>query len=170
MKKIFLILAIQTTALIATAQKFAYVDSDYILKNIPSYQEAQKALDELSVKWQNQIEAKYTEIDQLYKAYQAEQVLLTEELKRKREEEIITKEKEAKDLQKDKFGVDGELFKKRQELVQPIQEAIYKAIKEIAQAEALAIVFDKATESNILFANNKFDKSDDVLKRMGYSK
>lgn len=170
MKTILLTSLLSFAAFFAQAQKFAYVDSDYILKNIPSYQDAQKALDELSVKWQNQIEAKYTEIDQMYKAYQAEQVLLTEEMKRKREEDIILKEKEAKDFQKDKFGVDGELFKKRQELVQPLQEEIYNAIKQIAQAEALAIVFDKATQSNILFANNKFDKSDEVLKKLGYSK
>lgn len=170
MKKTFLILAMTTVGFASYAQKFAYVDSDYIIKNIPSYQDAQKALDELSVKWQNQLEAKYADIDQLYKSYQAEQVLLTEDMKRKREEDIIQKEKEAKDFQKEKFGVEGELFKKRQELVQPIQEEIYNAIKQIAQAEALAVVFDKSTQSNILFANNKFDKSDEVLKKLGYTK
>ncbi len=152
------------------AQKFAFVDSEYILGQIPSYQEAQKALDDLSVRWQEQIEGKYTEIDKLYKAYQSEQVLLTEEMKRKREDEIILKEKEAKDLQKAKFGVDGELFQKRKELVQPIQEEIYKAIKDIARLQALSFILDKSGQSNILFADSKYDKSDDVLKKMGYNK
>ena len=104
------------------AQKFAYVDTDYILENIPSYSEAQKELDATSLRWQKEIEAKYAEIDQLYKAFQAEQVLLTDEMKKKREDEIIHKEKEAKEFQKRKFGVDGELFKKRQELIKPIQD------------------------------------------------
>ncbi len=170
MKRLFILVVVTCMGFTTQAQKFAYVDSEYILKNIPAYQDAQKALDELSVKWQNQLEAKYTEIDQLYKAYQAEQVLLTEEMRRKREEEIILKEKEAKEYQKEKFGVEGELFKKRQELVQPIQEEIYKVIKSIAQVEQLALVFDKSTQSNILFANSKFDKSDEVLKKLGYSK
>ena len=110
------------------AQKFAYVDTDYILKNIPEYQTAQKQLDELSVKWQQQIEAKYSEIDRLYKAYQAEQILLNEDMKAKRENEIIRKEQEVKDFQKEKFGVEGVLFKKRQELVQPIQDQIYNQL------------------------------------------
>ncbi len=170
MKKIIVCSLLILTGHFAQAQKFAYVDSDYILKNIPKYQEAQKTLDDLSVKWQNQVEARYTEIDQLYKSYQAEQVLMTEDMKRKKEDEIIQKEKEAKELQKSYFGVDGELFKKRQEIVQPIQEEIYKAIKEVAKLEALAIIFDKATQSNILFADVKYDKSDEILKKLGYSK
>ncbi len=150
------------------AQRFAYVDSEYILSQIPSYTEAQKALDDLSVRWQEQIEAKYSEIDKLYKAYQAEQVLLTEEMKAKREEEIISKERSVKDFQKEKFGVDGELFKKRKQLVEPIQEEIYEALKSIAKAEGLSMIFDKSTESNILFADQKYDKSDQVIRKLGY--
>ena len=151
------------------AQKFAYVDTDYILKNIPENQTAQKQLDELSVKWQKQIEAKYAEIDRLYKAYQAEQILLNEDMKAKRENEIVRKEQEVKDFQKDKFGVEGVLFKKRQELVQPIQDQIYNAIKEIAEAGSYSVILDRAGQSNILYANTRYDKSDDVLKKLGYS-
>ena len=152
------------------AQKFAFVDSEYILSQIPSYQEAQKALDDLSVRWQEQIEGKYAEVHKMYQSYQAEQVLLTEEMKRKREDEIIKKEQEAKDLQQAKFGVDGELFQKRKELVEPIQEEIYKAIKEVAKLQGLSFMFDKSGQSNILFADSKYDKSDEVLKKLGYNK
>jgi outer membrane protein len=161
---VFFLICIQFTH----AQKFAFVDSDYILENIPDYQAAQKELDQLSVKWQNQIEAKYAEIDKLYKSYQAEQVLMTEDMKRKKEDEIIKKEKEAKDYQKSKFGVEGELYKRRQELVKPIQDDIYNAIKEVATVGNYAIIFDKSTQSNVLYANSRYDKSDDILKKLGY--
>lgn len=151
------------------AQKFAYVDTDYILEKIPEYNEAQQTLDDLSINWQKQIEAKYSEIDQLYKAYQAEQILLTEEMKKQRENEIIRKEKEVKDFQKSKFGVDGELFKKRQELIQPIQDQIYNAVKEIAEAGSYSMILDRSGQSsNILYGNSRYDKSDAVLKKLGH--
>ncbi|MCI5058126.1 MAG: OmpH family outer membrane protein [Flavobacteriales bacterium] len=169
MKKIFLLPLMMIMMISLTqAQKFAFVDTDYILENIPDYQAAQKELDQLSVKWQNQIEAKYAEIDKLYKTYQAEQVLMTEDMKRKKEDEIIKKEKEAKDYQKSKFGVEGELYKRRQELVKPIQDDIYNAIKEVATTGRYAIIFDKSTQSNVLYANSTYDKSDDILKKLGY--
>lgn len=171
-KMILLACSIATVAIFWTtnvnAQRFAYIDSEYILNNIPEYQEAQKELDAQSAVWQQQIEAKYAEIDRLYKAYQAEQILLTEEQRRKREQEIITKEKEAKDFQKSKFGVDGELFKKRQELVKPIQDKIYTALDQIATTNTLAIIFDKSGQSNMIYTNPKYDKSDEVLKKLGY--
>ncbi|MFN7012838.1 MAG: OmpH family outer membrane protein [Bacteroidia bacterium] len=153
---------------VAKAQKYAFIDSEYILSKIPEHQAAQQQLDNLSVQWQKEIEAKYAEIDKLYKAYQAEQILLTEELKRKRENEIINKEKEAKELQKQRFGVDGELFKKRQELIKPIQDKIYTAVKDIAVKENLAVVFDKAGSLSMMYTNPKFDKSDAVLEALGY--
>ncbi|PCJ83179.1 MAG: hypothetical protein COA57_11855 [Flavobacteriales bacterium] len=168
-KSIVLLVAIVFVAITATAQRFAFVDTDYILENIPEYKAAQKELDDLSVRWQNQIEAKYAEIDRLYKAYQAEQILLTEDMKRKREDEIIQKEKEAKDYQKSRFGVDGELFTKRKELVEPIQNDIYNAVKELATTSNYAVIFDKASQSNILFADSKYNKSDQILKKLGYS-
>lgn len=167
-KKIILSIMLFLSAFVFTyAQKYAYVDTDYILKNIPEYTDAQDLLDDLSVKWQKEIEAKFAEIDKLYKDYQAEAILLPEDIKKKREEEIIQKEKEAKELQKQKFGRDGELFQKRQELVQPIQEKIYNAIEEIATVRNFAFVFDKGGSLTILFANPKFDISDEVLDEVG---
>lgn len=169
LKKILLVLTVVVGITgIAKAQKYAYIDSEYILSKIPEFQAAQQQLDNLSVQWQKEIEAKYAEIDKLYKAYQAEQILLTEELKRKRENEIINKEKEAKELQKQRFGVDGELFKKRQELIKPIQDKIYTAVKDIAVKENLAVVFDKAGSLSMMYTNPKYDKSNVVLEALGY--
>ena len=152
------------------AQKFAYVDSDYILGQIPKYKEAQSELDKISTTWQKEIEAKFQEVDKLYKNYQQEQILLTDDLKKKREAEIVSKEKEAKDLQKSKFGVDGELFKKRQELVKPIQDEVYNAVKKMAETGNFAIIFDKSSDLTMLYANPKYDESDKILEQMGYSK
>lgn len=169
MRKIFLACGlVLLTVLSASAQKFAYVDTEYILGQIPEYKSAQSELDKASIQWQKEIEAKYTEIDRMYKSYQAEQILLTEDMKKKREGDIISKEKEAKDLQKQRFGVDGELFKKRQELVKPIQDKVYNAVKFIAEKGGYSIVFDKASDMTMLFTSPKLDKSDDVLNQMGY--
>lgn len=170
MKKAVVLIALAVFSIGASfAQKFAYVDTDFILDNIPEYKEAQKQLDDFSIEWQKQIEAKYAEIDKLYKAYQAEQVLLTDDMKRKREDEIVAKEKEAKDFQKSKFGVEGELFKKRQELVKPIQDKVYNAIKEYADLGTYAIIFDKAGDSNnMIYSSDKYDKSNDIIKKLGY--
>ncbi|MCB9360531.1 MAG: OmpH family outer membrane protein [Flavobacteriales bacterium] len=152
----------------ASAQKFAYVDTEYILSNIPEYKEAQEELDKLSIEWQKQLERRYSEIDKMYKNYQAEQILLTEDMKIKREEEIIKKEKEAKEYQKLKFGVEGELFQKRQELVKPVQDKVYQAVQDVANISSLDIVFDKSSGLTVLFSNAKYNKSDAVLKKMGY--
>jgi outer membrane protein len=171
MKKLVIAFALLLgSATLSIAQKFAYVDTEYILAKIPQYKEAQTELDKLSVQWQKEIEAKYAEIDKLYKAYQAEQILLTEEMKKKRESEIITREKEAKDLQKQKFGVDGELFKKRQDLVKPIQDKVYNEIKKIAESKTYAVVFDKSSDLTILYTSPKYDISDEVLEALGYNK
>lgn len=169
MKKLILVLVlVVTTATFAAAQKYAYVDTEYILSKIPEYTSAQQQLDNTSIQWQKEIEAKYSEIDKLYKSYQAEQILLTEEMKKRRENEIITKEKEAKELQKQRFGVDGDLFKKRQELVKPIQDKVYNAIKELAVKERLGVVFDKSGSLTMLYTDPKFDKSDDILEALGH--
>lgn len=168
MKKTFATLAlILTLTVVGSAQKFGYVDSKYILSHMPEYQEAQKQINKLSDTWQKEIEAKYETIEKLEKAYQAEKILLTEDMRKKREEEIEAKKKEAKELQKAKFGVDGELFQKREELIKPIQDQIYQAIQEVASQSALMVVFDKANHSNILYSNPKHDISDKVLKKMG---
>jgi outer membrane protein len=168
MKKTLAVLALLLTfSVVSVAQKFGYVDSKYILSHVPEYQEAQKQINALSAQWQKEIEAKYETIEKLEKAYQAEKILLTEDMRKKREEEIEEKRKEAKELQKTKFGVDGELFQKREELIKPIQDAIYAAIQEVASQSALMVVFDKANHSNILYSNPKHDISDKVLKKMG---
>lgn len=151
----------------AEAQKFAYVDSKYILSHMPEYQAAQTEINKLSAQWQKEIEEKYITIDKLEKAYQAEKILLTDEMRRKREEEIEQKRLEAKDMQKKKFGVDGELFKKREELIKPIQDQIYQAIQEVSSQSSYMVVFDRANHSNILYSNPKHDISDKVLKKMG---
>jgi outer membrane protein len=153
--------------IMAHAQKFAYVDSQYILDNIPEYAEAQAQIDELSQEWQKEIEAKFAEVDKMYQDYQAQSVLLPEDMKKKKEQEIVDKEREAKNLQKQRYGKDGDLFKKRQELIKPIQERIYNAIQEISTDGNYMIVFDKAGSVSILYANPKYDISDEVLDNLG---
>jgi outer membrane protein len=167
MKKIFLYLLLVFLSFSTFAQKIAYVDSDEILARLPEYNAAQQQLDNISLQWQKEIEGKYEEIDKLYRAYQAEKVLLTEQMRQKRENEIIAKEKEAKDLQKKKFGVDGELFKKRQELIKPIQDRVYTAIQEVAKKKKYAIVFDKAGSLTMLYASDKYDANKEVLDELG---
>lgn len=149
------------------AQKFGYVDSKYILSHIPEYQQAQATINKLSSDWQQEIESKYETIAKLEEAYQAEKILLTADMRKKREEDIAERKQEAKDLQKQKFGVDGELFQKREELIKPIQEQIYTAIQEVSSQSALMVVFDKANHSNMLYTNPKHDISDKVLRKMG---
>jgi outer membrane protein len=148
--------------------KFGYVDSEYILSQIPEYKAAQGELDKTSLMWQKEIDGKYSEVDKLYKAYQADAILLTEEMKKKRENEIINRE--VKDLQKQRFGVDGELFKKRQELVKPIQDKVYNAIKTVAEKNGLGFIMDKSGQISLLYASTKYDKSDEVLTVLGYKK
>jgi len=150
------------------AQKYCYVNSEYILSNIPAYKAAMESLDNQSQQWQKEIEDKYAIIDKLYKTYQAEQVLLTEEMKKRRQDEISTKEKDVKDLQKQRFGYEGDLFKKKQELVKPIQDKIYNAVKKMAIDGSYAVVFDKASDLIMLYTNPKYDKSDDILNALGY--
>lgn len=170
MKKIILLAVIFCTmGFGASAQKYAFVNTDYIIDNIPEYADAQAQLDELSATWQKEIDAKFAEIDKMYKSYQNEAVLLPEDMKKKREEDIIKKEREAKDLQKKRFGKDGDLFKKRQELIKPIQEKIYNAIEDIATAENYAVIFDKATNATLIYTNPKYDVSEQVLENMGYT-
>lgn len=150
------------------AQKFAFVDSDYILQNIPSYRAAQDELDKVSEDWEGEISVEYEAIEKLYKTYQSERVLLTDEMKKKREEEIISKERQVKELQSKYFGPDGDLSKKRQELVKPIQDAIYKAVKELSAEGSYAVIFDTASGASILYSNPRYDLSDEVLKKLGY--
>lgn len=166
MKKILFTLSIvMLSSLSAFAQRFAYVDTEYILEKIPAYSDAQKKLDGMVVVWNEEIEGKYNEVKQLYAKYQAEEFLLTDEMKKKRQDEIIAKEQVANDLQKQRFGYEGDLFKKRQELVQPIQEKVYNAIEKIATNLGYDFILDKAAGgSTMLYTNSKFDLSEQVLK------
>ncbi|MFH0756058.1 MAG: OmpH family outer membrane protein [Bacteroidota bacterium] len=169
MKKITSVaLALFLFAGVAMAQKFAFVDTDYILQNIPSYNAAQKELDKASETWEAEIAVEYEAIEKMYKTYQSERVLLTDEMKQKREEEIMTAERQAKELQAKYFGPDGELSKKRQELVKPIQDAVYKGVKELSAEGSYAVIFDTASGASILYSNPRYDLSDEVLKKLGY--
>jgi outer membrane protein len=169
MKKIASILSIMFLATgMSLAQKYAFVDTEYILDRIPAYKAAQDQLDKMASEWQDEIETMYGNIDKMYKDFQAEKVLLTEEMKTKREEEIINSEKEVKELQQKYFGRDGSLFDKRQELIKPIQDEVYRAVKEIASEGNYAVIFDTASGANMLYTNPKYDKSDEVLEKLGY--
>ena len=169
MKRILSVISIMMLFIgVGQAQRFAFVDTEYILLNIPAYKAAQDQIDELSKEWEQEIKQKYDEIEKLYKDYQAEKVLLTEEMRVKREEEIINKEKAVKELQQQYFGREGELFKKRQELIEPIQDQVYNAVKEIATEGNYAGIFDSSGSPSILFANPKNDVSDEVLTKLGY--
>ncbi|MBP9151558.1 MAG: OmpH family outer membrane protein [Flavobacteriales bacterium] len=169
MKRIALTLITFGFVLSASAQRFGYVDSNYILESIPEYQNKQKELNEISVQWQDEIEKMYAEIDRMYKDFQAEQILLTDDMKRKREDQIIEKEKEAKEKQKQRFGFQGDLFQKRQQFTKPIQDKVYAAIKEIADARGYAVIFDKAGTLTMLYTSEKYDLSEDILDALGHS-
>ena len=169
MKKILLILSVSFLVLSSSqAQKFAYVDTDYILNKIPEFKQAEDKLDDFSDDWQKEIEGKYTNVEQMYRAYQQEQVLLTDEMKTKREEAIITKENDAKNLQQKYFGPEGELYSKRQELIKPIQDKIHDAIQQLAANNKYQAIFDSSSDLIMLYKDNNLDKSDKVLELMGY--
>jgi len=168
MKKIFLVTCFTLFALTASfAQRFAYVDSDYILKHMPEYVSAQKQLAALSEQWQKEVDSRYQEIDRMYKAYQADQVLMTPDMKKRREAEIVDKEKEAKDFQRQKFGPEGELPKRSTATIKPIQDKVAKAVQAVAESENLDMIFDKNSDLIMLFANHRYDKSDEVITRLG---
>jgi outer membrane protein len=166
MKKLLFALAFAMMGMMnAHAQRFAYVDTDYILDKIPAYKESQKKLDDLVGTWNSEIESKMSEVKQMYSKYQAEEFLLTDEMKKKRQEDIIAKEKIANDLQKQRFGYEGDLFKKRQEMIQPIQEKVYNAVEKIATNLGYDFILDKtAGGSTLLYTNSKYDLSEQVLK------
>lgn len=169
MKKIILLSVFSIFVIqMAVSQRYAYVDTEYILSKLPSYQTAQSKLDGFSKAWQKEVEDKFAEVESKYKAYQNEKVLLSEDMKKQKEEEIIQLERSAKELKNKYFGVDGELFKKRAELIKPIQEEIYSALKQIAEDGNYAMIFDVAAGAAILYTDNKYDVSDDVLKKISF--
>ena len=171
MKKIVLTLALALIAATAVdAQKFALVDMDYILKAIPAYETANEQLDQLSKKWQKEVENMLAEVQTMYKNYQTELVFLTDDMKVKREEEIVAKEKEANELKRKYFGVEGELYKKRESLMKPIHEEIFTAVQSVATEKGYQLIIDKSSDRSLVYAAPKIDVSDEVLEKLGYSK
>ncbi|MBQ8865733.1 MAG: OmpH family outer membrane protein [Bacteroidaceae bacterium] len=169
MKKILIAMLMLLGGSEVWAQKFALVDLEYILKNIPAYERANEQLNQVSKKWQAEVEALTSEAETLYKNYQSEAVFLSEEQKTKREESIVAKEKEAAELKKKYFGPEGELYKKRESLMAPIQEEIYTAIKDISDQKGYALILDRASDAGIIFASPKIDISNEVLTKLGYN-
>lgn len=150
------------------AQKFALIDMEYVMKNIPAYERANEQLNQASKKWQAEVEALNTEAATLYKNYQNEAVFLSQEQKKAKQEQIMQKEKEAAELKKKYFGPEGELFKKRESLVTPIQEEVYNAVKEVAELRGYSLVLDRASDTAIIFGSPRIDISDEVLQRLGF--
>lgn len=171
MKRFLLIIGLAVmSALPVAAQKYALIDMEYILKNIPSYEMSNEQLQQMSQRWQAEVEAKMAEVESMYKNYQSEMVFLSEDMKSKKEEEIVNKEKEVQELRRAYFGPEGELFKKRQALITPIQDDIYNAVKQIADDKGYMMVMDRASSQNIIYASPRIDISNDVLVKLGYSK
>ena len=170
MKKIGVLVALLFATTLGFSQKIALVDMEYILKNVPSYESANEQLNQVSKKWQKEIDTMKEEIETMYKNYETQSVFLSDDMKKKREDEIIAKEKEANDLKRKYFAPDGELFKKREALVKPIQDEIYNAVQEICEQHGYQVVLDKSSTNNLIFASPKIDISDELLEKMGYSK
>ena len=167
MKKILLLACMLGLGFAGFSQKYAIIDSRYILDKLPEYKEAQKSLDNIAAGWQRDIDTKQAELDKMYKDYEAEQVMLTEELRKKREDQLFNKEKDLRDLQRKRFGFEGDLFKKRQELIKPIQDKVFNAVQKMAVSRGYDFVLDKSEGITIIFADPKLDKSEDVLKELG---
>jgi outer membrane protein len=168
MKKIlFIISCFLLVAFMSNAQRYAVIDSKYILEKLPEYKESQIKLDQFSNQWQQEIEKKQADLDKMYKDYEAEQVMLSDALKKKREDELYNREKEVRDLQKRRFGFEGDLFKKRQELIKPIQDKVYTAIQKLAIERSFDFILDKSEGITVIFADPKLDRSEDVLKFLG---
>ena len=170
-KTIFSVLLVLLATTFAQAQqRYCFIDSKYILEKISDYKDAQTKLDNLSKTWQDEIDAKMTEVEKMYKGYQAEKPMLSDDMRNKRQDEIVAREKEAKDLQKQRFGYEGDLFKKRQELVKPIQDRVFNAVQKMASTKGFELVFDKSGGVTLFYADPKLDKSDEVLKILGINK
>ena len=168
MKKLFLLAALSLvmTTLIQ-AQKYAVIDTKYILDKIPDYKAAQKQVDDFAALWQKEIDLLQKDLDKMFRDFESEQVMLTDELKKKREDQLFIKEKNIRDMQRQRFGFEGDLFKKRQELIQPIQNKVYNAVQRLAVQRGYDFILDKSEGITVIFADPKLEKSDDVLKELG---
>lgn len=168
MKKLLLaVCCLWLLSFTAEAQKYAIIDTRYILDKMPDYKQAQQQLDVVAAGWQQDIDGKQADLDKMYKDFEAEQVMLSDELKKKREDQLFNKEKDLRDLQRNRFGFEGDLFKKRQELIKPIQDKVYNAVQRMAVSRGYDFVLDKSEGITIIFADPKLDKSEDVLKDLG---
>ena len=167
MKKVFLLTCLVALAAIGYSQKYAIIDPRYILDKLPEYKTAQTQLDEIAAGWQKEIDGKQGELDEMYKNYEAEQVMLSDDLRKKREDQLFNKEKDLRDLQRKRFGFEGDLFKKRQELIKPIQDRVYNSVQKISVQRGYDFVLDKSEGITIIFADPKLDKSEDVLRDLG---
>jgi outer membrane protein len=167
MKTFLFAVILSLTVVTVNAQRYAVIDSKYILGKMTDYTEAQKKLDEFSALWQQELDQKQAAVDKMYREYDAEQVMLPDNLKKKREDELYNKEKELRDLQRKRFGFEGDLFKKRQELIKPIQDRVYNAVQKLAIDKQYDFILDKSEGITVIFADPKLDKSDDVLKNLG---
>ncbi|MDO9375147.1 MAG: OmpH family outer membrane protein [Ferruginibacter sp.] len=166
-KSLIVLFCLVSFAFASSAQRYAIIDSKYILEKLPDYKTSQGKLDQFSTQWQQEIEKKQADLDRMYKDYDAEQVMLTDELKKKRQDELYNREKEVRDLQKRRFGFEGDLFKKRQELIKPIQDKVYIAIQKLAVERSYDFILDKSEGITVIFADPKLDRSDDVLRYLG---
>lgn len=168
MKKLFLLAAFTLTlGTLVQAQKYAVIDTKYILDRMPEYKTAQKQLDDIAATWQKEIDRLQMELDKMYKDFEAEQVMLSDELKKKREDQLFVKEKTLRDLQRSRFGFEGELFRKRQELIRPVQDKVYNAVQKLAVQRGYDFILDKSEGITVIFADPKLEKSEDVLRELG---
>jgi len=167
MKNILLVFSFLLTGLFGAAQKYAIIDTRYILDRLPEYKAAQQQLDVMAATWQKQIDSSQAQLDKMYRSFEAERVMLTDELRQKREDQLFNKEKEVRDLQRKRFGFEGDLFRKRQELVKPVQDKVYNAVQKLAATRRYDFVLDKSEGITIIFADPKLDKSEEVLKELG---
>ena len=167
MKKIFFIACILSLGVFANAQRYAIIDTKYILDKMPDYKLAQKNLDDVAANWQKEIDVLQQELDRMYKDYDAEQVMLSEDLRKKREDQLFVKEKNLRDLQRNRFGFEGDLFKRRQELIKPIQDKVYNAVQKLAVQRGYDFILDKSEGITVIFADPKLEKSEDVLRELG---
>lgn len=168
-KSVLLIIMMMAVSMTASAQKFALIDMEYILQNIPAYERANEQLNQVSATWQKEVETSMEQAQTLYKNYQSEATFLSDEQKSKKEEEIIAKEKEVAELRRKYFGPEGELYKQRESFMKPIQDEIYNAVKEISEKSGYSLIIDRASASSVIFASPRIDISDEVLAALGYS-
>jgi outer membrane protein len=167
MKKILLLTCLLGFGILGFSQKYAIIDTRFILDKMPEYKAAQAKLDDIAAGWQKEIDSMQSQLDKMYKDYDAEQVMLSEDLKKKREDQLFTKERSLRDLQRKRFGFEGDLFKKRQELIKPVQDKVYNAVQRIASQRGYDFILDKSEGITVIFADPKLDKSEDVLRELG---